>query len=69
MNCSNVTAIMPTGRSRVHEPVTQDQPAKFNARIALEALRGDATLTELASRHGVLRPYIAACGIYEDGDY
>ena len=31
----------------------RNHSSKFKARVALEALRGDATLTELASRHGV----------------
>jgi transposase len=31
----------------------RNHSSKFKARIALEALRGDATLAELASRHGV----------------
>ena len=31
----------------------RNHSAKFKARIALEALRGEATLTELGSRHGV----------------
>ncbi|MGH8666916.1 MAG: transposase, partial [Burkholderiales bacterium] len=31
----------------------RNHSAKFKARIALEALKGDSTLAELASRHGV----------------
>lgn len=31
----------------------RNHSAKFKARIALEALKGDATLAELASRHGI----------------
>ena len=31
----------------------RNHSANFKARVALEALRGDATLGELASRHGV----------------
>jgi len=42
---------MPIHRSRNHETFTQESLIK--ARIALEALKGDATLAELASRHGV----------------
>ena len=33
---------------------------KFKARIALEALKGDATLAALASRHGVHATQIAS---------
>ncbi len=38
----------------------RNHSAKFKARIALEALRGDATLADLASRHGVHATQIAA---------
>jgi len=37
----------------------RNHSSKFKARIALEALRGDATLAELASRHGVHATQIA----------
>jgi transposase-like protein len=37
----------------------RNHTSKFKARIALEALRGDATLVELASRHGVHATQIA----------
>jgi transposase len=31
----------------------RNHSSKFKARVALDALRGDATLAQLASRHGV----------------
>ena len=37
----------------------RNHTSKFKARIALEALRGDLTLAELASRHGVHATQIA----------
>jgi transposase-like protein len=37
----------------------RNHSAKFKARIALEALKGDATLAALASRHGVHANQIA----------
>ena len=38
----------------------RNHSSQFKARIALEALRGEATLAELASRHGVHATQIAA---------
>src|SRR5882724_3659335 len=38
----------------------RNHSSKFKARMALEALRGDVTLTELGSRHGVHPTQIAA---------
>ena len=38
----------------------RNHSSKFKARIALEALRGDLTLAELGSRHGVHATQIAA---------
>ena len=38
----------------------RNHSAKFKARVALEALRGDATLADLGSRHGVHATQIAA---------
>ena len=38
----------------------RNHSSKFKARVALEALRGDATLAELGSRHGVHATQIAA---------
>lgn len=38
----------------------RNHSSKFKARVALEALRGDVTLAELASRHGVPTTQIAA---------
>lgn len=37
----------------------RNHSAKFKARIALEALKGDASLAQLASRHGVHTTQIA----------
>lgn len=38
----------------------RNHSSKFKARVALEALRGDVTLAELGSRHGVHATQIAA---------
>ena len=38
----------------------RNHSSKFKARVALEALRGDASLAELGSRHGVHATQIAA---------
>jgi transposase len=38
----------------------RNHSSKLKARVALEALRGDLTLAELASRHGVHATQIAA---------
>lgn len=38
----------------------RNHSSKFKARIALEALRGEVTLAELAARHGVYATQIAA---------
>ena len=37
----------------------RNHSSKFKARVALEAFRGDATLAELATRHGVHANQIA----------
>lgn len=37
----------------------RNHSTKFKAKVALEAIRGDATLAELASRHGVHATQIA----------
>lgn len=34
--------------------------AEFKAKVALKAIRGDLTLTELAAKHGVHHTMIAA---------
>jgi len=41
------------------KPLHRNHPAKFKPRVTLEALRRDAALAELASRHGVHANQIA----------
>lgn len=38
----------------------RNHSSKFKARVALDALKGDATLAQLASRHGLHATQIAA---------
>jgi transposase len=35
--------------------------ADFKAKVALEAIKGDLTLTELAAKHGIHQTMIAIC--------
>lgn len=59
MNCSFAMAIMPAERSSHHETLMQELFIEVQGPGALKALHGEATLVELAARHGVHAHQIA----------